>query len=446
MGILRFRYLFGSIHLPLARGIVDVMSLEEKISLLMSLAGDDREASPSMTPALPPRLRNAKDAGALRPVNFRTVNVGRGRRTTLMRILMTNACSFNCHYCPMRRDRNMPRALLKPHELVRIFLEAHQRGWCEGLFITTAIPGRPVKVMDDLIEVLDLLRRTHRFGGYIHVKILPGAEAAQIERITALATRVSVNLEAPCGDTLTAIAPEKSYATTFATLTRARSLVVDQQQREADGWRRDPLRPGGASGMTTQFVVGATADTDRTIVERVSELYAGGGVHHVHFSAFRPIRDTPLESRDAVPALREHRLYQTDYLLRYYGFDVGEVIYREDGSLPLDHDPKVAWALAHREHFPIDVATASFRTLVRVPGIGVVTAKRIVNERRTSIIRDLSDLRKLGVQTTRAAGFLALKGRSLGAGRWAEQLGLWRPEEEVGAYRRVYDVSPGTFR
>lgn len=422
------------------------MTLDEKVALLMSLAGDDREASPSMAPTLPPRLRNAKDAGALRPVNFRTVSVGRGRRTTLMRILMTNACSFNCYYCPMRRDRNMPRALLKPHELVRIFLEAHQRGWCEGLFITTAIPGRPVKVMDDLIEVLDLLRRTHRFGGYIHVKILPGAEPAQIERITALATRVSVNLEAPCGETLTAIAPEKSFDTTFTTLTRARSLVVLEQRREADGWRRNPLRPGGASGMTTQFVVGATADTDRTIVQRVSELYAAGGVHHVHFSAFRPIRDTPLESRDAVPALREHRLYQTDYLLRYYGFDVGEVVYREDGSLPLDHDPKVAWALAHREHFPVDVATASYRTLVRVPGIGVVTAKRIVNERRTTIIRDLSDLRKLGVQTIRAAGFLALKGRSLGAGRWAEQLGLWRVEDEVGAYRRVYDVSPGTFR
>ena len=148
--------------------------MEQKIALLMSLAGDDREASPSMPSVLPPRLRHANDVGALRPVNFRTVSAGRGRRTTLMRILMTNACSFNCHYCPMRRDRNMPRALLKPQELVRIFLEARRRGWCEGLFITTAIPGRPVKVMDDLIQVLELLRHTHQFGGYIHVKILAG--------------------------------------------------------------------------------------------------------------------------------------------------------------------------------------------------------------------------------------------------------------------------------
>jgi predicted DNA-binding helix-hairpin-helix protein len=422
------------------------MSLEDKIALLMSLAGDDREASPSMPVSLPPRLRRANEAGALRPLNFRTVSAGRGRRTTLLRILMTNACSFNCHYCPMRRDRNMPRALLKPHELVRIFLDARRRGWCEGLFITTAIPGRPVKVMDDLIQVLELLRHTHKFGGYIHVKILAGAEASQVERITALATRVSVNLEAPCGQTLSEIAPEKSYEATMTTLSRARTLIVHEQRLEADGRARNPLRPGGASGMTTQFVVGATHDTDRTIVERVSALYSGGGVHHVHFAAFRPIRDTPLETRAAAPALREHRLYQTDYLLRYYGFNIGEVVYQDDGNLPLAHDPKVAWAIAHPEHFPVDVATASYRLLVRVPGIGTVTARRIVKERRRTIIRNLSDLRTLGVQTGRATGFLALKGRALGAGRWTEQLGLWRAEDEVGAYREVYDFSPGTFR
>src|ERR1051325_6986108 len=161
---------------------MDQMPREEKIAILMSLAGDDREANPSMPSPLPPRLRNANDVGALRPLNFRTVSAGRGKRTTLLRILMTNACSFNCHYCPMRRDRNMPRALLKPHELVRIFLEARRRGWCEGLFITTGIPGRPVKVMDDLIAVLELLRHKHRFDGYVHVKILPGAAPAQGER------------------------------------------------------------------------------------------------------------------------------------------------------------------------------------------------------------------------------------------------------------------------
>src|SRR5215212_3458671 len=191
---------------------MDVLDLDAKIELLMTLAGDDREASPSLSPtlkSLPPRLRNAVGVGALRPLNLRSVRMGPGgRKTTLLRILMTNACSFNCHYCPMRRDREMPRTLLKPEELVRIFLSARQRGWCEGLFITTGIPGRPVKVMDDLIRVLELLREKHFFRGYIHVKMIPGADAAQIERITALATRVSLNLEAPCGESLASIAPD----------------------------------------------------------------------------------------------------------------------------------------------------------------------------------------------------------------------------------------------
>jgi predicted DNA-binding helix-hairpin-helix protein len=334
---------------------MDEMSLDRKIELLMSLAGDDRDASPSMalpSTQLPPRLRHANEVGALRPLNFRTVRTGRGRRTTLLRILMTNACSYNCHYCPMRRDRNMPRALLKPQELVRIFLAARARGWCEGLFITTGIPGRPVKVMDDLIQVLELLRHRHRFGGYIHVKILAGAEPSQVERITSLATRISINLEAPCGETLSTIAPEKSYDATMTTLNGARSLVILERQQLADGKPRDALHPGGVAGLTTQFVVGATPDTDRSIVTRVAELYAKGGVHHVHFSAFRPISNTPLESRAATPALREHRLYQTDYLFRYYGFAASEVIYEKDGNLPLGVDPKVAWALAHPECFP----------------------------------------------------------------------------------------------
>ena len=152
---------------------------------------------------------------------------------------MTNACSFNCHYCPMRRDRELPRALLKPQEMVRIFLEAVRRGWASGLFLTTGIPGRPKKVMDDLIEVLATLRERHHYRGYIHVKIIPGADDAQIERITALATRVSVNLETPCSATLTPIAPEKTFETTLVTLKRAQSQSAAAQHGRA---RRPPAR------------------------------------------------------------------------------------------------------------------------------------------------------------------------------------------------------------
>jgi predicted DNA-binding helix-hairpin-helix protein len=426
------------------------LDLESKLAILMSLAAADREGRPGRDPSLPlpPRLRHANEVGALRPLNIRELRTGgpRARRTTLLRILMTNACSFNCHYCPMRRDREMPRTLLKPEELVRIFLAARERGWCEGLFITTGIPGRPVKVMDDLIRVLELLRLKHRFGGYVHVKIVPGAQEAQVERITALATRVSLNLEAPCGESLSRIAPDKSFAASMATLEQARALVRQGREEELAGRPHDALRPGGAAGMTMQLVVGASPDSDRTIIGTVAELYRGGGIHHAQFSAFRPIRDTPMEDVRATPVLREHRLYQADHLMRAYGFRADEMIYDEAGNLPLARDPKVAWALSHPERFPVEVRTASRSALLRVPGIGPATALRIVAERGGTVLRGLADLRRLGVITSRAAGFLTLGGRRLQTVRWGEQLGFWRPEEEAGVPHIVYDVSPGTFR
>lgn len=413
--------------------------LERKLDILMSLATEDREG-------LPPRLRHARSTGALNPINIRYLRPLPGMRMSLLRILMTNACSYNCHYCPMRRDREMPRTLLKPEELVRIFLGARARGWCEGLFVTTGIPGRPVKVMDDLIAALELLRERHRFGGYIHVKLVPGAEPAQVERLTQLASRVSVNLEAPCGASLASIAPDKSFPTAVADLERVRSQLLVERAERSQGKPKDALHPGGASGMTMQFVVGATSDTDRSILGTVSRLSAGGGIHHAHFSAFRPIENTPLEDAPAAPALREHRLYQADYLMRDYGFEMDEVVFEPSGNLPLAVDPKTAWAIAHPERFPVEIRTASPEELLRVPGIGPASARRIVAERSETSFRSLADLKKLGVVTNRAAGFVTLGGRRLQTSRWVQQLGFWAPEEEVGAPHLVYQVSPGTFR
>lgn len=415
------------------------MNLEAKLDLLMALATDDRDG-------IPPRLQHTKDVGALRPLNIRNLRPTPGMRMSLLRILMTNACSYNCHYCPMRRDRPMPRTLIRPEELVRIFLAAHSRGWCQGLFITTGIPGRPVKVMDDLIQVLELLRERHHFPGYIHVKLVAGGDTAQIDRLTELASRVSLNFEAPCGRSLAQIAPEKSFSLTLHDFERVRKLVVLEREARDHGKPKDPLHPGGASGMTLQFVVGATPDTDRLLLDTISRLKAQGGVHHPHFSAFRPITNTPLESTPAAPALREHRLYQAAYLLDDYGFTPDEVVFESSGNLPLARDPKTAWALAHPERYPVEVQTASYEELVRVPGIGPVVARRIVERRQSSNLRGLGDLRKLGVVTTRAAGFLILRGRRLQTTRWSEQLGFWAPEDEVGAHHVVYQVSPGTFR
>ena len=419
--------------------------LQTRLKLLVDLAVDDHDGPPQRVP--PPRLRHMGEGGALRPFHFREVRLGASNAyTSLLRVLMTNACSFNCHYCPMRRDREMPRTLLTPGELVRVFLAAHRRGWCQGLFITTGIPGRPANVMDDLIQVLELLRLKHGFRGYIHVKAVPGAEHAQLEHLTQLASRVSLNLETPCGETLAQIAPEKSFDVSLASLEHIRSRVRREWDEEADGKSRDALRPNGASGMTMQFVVGATSDSDRAILGRVTELYARRGIHHTHFSAFRPIRDTPLEAAPETPVVRERRLYQADYLLRRYGFAPGDVVFDAEGNLPLGLDPKVASALTHPERFPVDVRTASREELVRVPGIGPATARRIVTERAGTVLRDLRDLRRLGVLTTRAAGFLTIGGRRCADARWAEQMMFWGPDDDVGRYHAVYEVSPGTFR
>jgi predicted DNA-binding helix-hairpin-helix protein len=415
--------------------------LEEKLNVLMALAADDRDGKPP-----PPRLRHSEGAGALRPLNIRDLRTGAGGRTKLLRVLMTNACSFNCHYCPMRRDRELPRTLLKPEELVRIFLGALRRGWCEGLFITKGIPGRPAHVTDELIKALELLRERHRFGGYIHVKLVPGAECAQIERLTQLASRVSVNFEAPCGASLSAIAPDKKWDTTHANFEQVRGLVLREREARAHGRPVDRLHPGGASGMTMQFVVGATPDTDQSLIGAVARLSEGGGVHHPHFSAFRPIARTPMENTPAAPALREHRLYQAAHLLTDYGFEAEEVVFGPSGNLPLSLDPKAVWAIAHPEQFPVEVQHASYETLVRVPGVGPLSARRIVETRTAEVFRGLADLRALGVLTNRAAGFLTIRGRRLASTRWTEQLGFWVPEDEVGAYHVTYEVSPGTFR
>jgi predicted DNA-binding helix-hairpin-helix protein len=346
----------------------------------------------------------------------------------------------------MRRDRELPRALLKPYEMVRVFFEARRRDWCDGLFITTGIPGRPAQVLDRLIEVLELLRVNYRWGVYVHVKIVPGGDAAQVERITALASRVSVNLETPCGTHLPSIAPEKKYETTFASLERASRIVNETRAAERDGRPRDPLQPRSAAGITTQFVVGATPDTDRTILTSARALYRGGAVHHAHFAAFRPIRDTPMESLHATPAVREQRLYQVDHLLRDYHFGLDEIAFERDGNLSLDLDPKSAWALAHPERFPVEVRSATRETLLRVPGIGPKGARAIVDARRRTVIRGLGDLRKLGVVVARAAGFLTLAGRPLAPLRFTQQLGFWAAREDVGARRGAYEFSPGTFR
>jgi len=284
-----------------------------------------------------------------------------------------------------------------------------RRGQVEGLFLSSGVCGHSGQTMDRMIATVEIIRQRLSFPGYVHLKILPGATQAHVERAMQLADRVSVNLEAPNPTRLNLIAPGKDFAN--ALLEPMRWV---QRLREESGGRLAP------AGHTTQFVVGAAGEPDREILATTDLLYRELGLTRAYFSAFQPVPDTPLESHPSTPLWREHRLYQSDWLLRKYGFAFEELIFDEEGNLPRQADPKMMWATAHPERFPVEVNRASREELLRVPGIGPRAATRIVRLRRQSKFRELSDLRHVGAIPQRAAPFVLLDGR-----RPSYQLPLW---------------------
>ena len=323
----------------------------------------------------------------------------------------------------MRAERDLPRHALEPPRLARIFMTAFRRGWCDGLFITSGIPKDAVWAMDRMLELVELLRVTHGYRGYLHVKALAGAQPGQVEKLVRLVDRVSYNLEAPCQRALDEHAPGKDLDKGLAILAVARDAAAAVREARRESARKAPAAvpsapvrvPGGmGAGATTQFVVGLGSETDRELLGFAEGLEKKKLIHHAQFAAFRPIRGTPLEGRSETPALRERRLYEADHLLRRYGFRADELPYGEDGHLPLDQDPKLAWAMRHPERFPVEITTATREDLQRVPGFGPRAVERILLVRGKEILRDLADLRRLGVRAGRAAGFVTLKGRPLG--------------------------------
>ena len=289
-----------------------------------------------------------------------------------MRVMQTNACSLSCGYCPTFCGGKVRRTYLEPEEVARVFMSAHRGGLADGLFLTSGVPGRPSKMTDRMLAAVDLLRRREGFRGYVHLKLLPGAEPAQVEAAVRLASRVSINLEAPGDGYVRALAREKDFGgDLLPKLELAGRLVLERQRLES------PAR-SGAIGPTTQFVVGAAGEADREILGLVARLERQRLLHHAHFSAFQPVVGTPLEGQRATPAARELRLYQAEHLLRQYGFEYDELVFGTDGNLSLHDDPKTAWALAHPERFPIEVSRAPYEALVRVPGIGPATARSLV--------------------------------------------------------------------
>lgn len=310
-----------------------------------------------------------------------------GRCVSLLKILLTNFCQYDCQYCVNRRSSNVPRARFSVDEVVKLTVDFYLRNYIDGLFLSSGIIRSADYTMEQLVAVARTLRETHQFRGYIHLKTIPDADPALIEAAGRYADRLSVNIELPTQDSVQALAPEKSVHTIKLAMGAIR-LKLDEAE--------EPKAPAFApAGQSTQMIVGADASDDRRILGTAETLYSSYKLKRVYYSAFSPIPDSPKTVPLAPPPLlREHRLYQADFLLRGYGFQVRELL-PQDGSLALDIDPKLAWALANREHFPLDLNRADLSMIMRVPGIGLRSAQRIVELRRLRRVRyeDLSRLR-----------------------------------------------------
>lgn len=325
------------------------------------------------------------------------------RSRPVFRVLMSSQCAWNCDYCPLRSGNDVPRAALEPEELARAFLPRYEAGAVQGLFISTAVHGGVSEAVGRMLDGVERLRTHHAYTGYIHVKLLPGAPLSEVERAARLADRLSLNLEAPSAEHLARISPERSWHSDLL-----------ERLLWAREWQRAGLLP---SGMATQFVVGAAGEHDRDLLTTGSWLYRDLGMRRVYFGAFRPITGTPLEGAERTPQTRVQRLQQADWMLRQYGFAQSELPFGAEGDLPLHLDPKLAWALAHPERFPIELNTASPEELLRVPGIGPTSVQRILRLRRLHLFRELSHLMSLGTQAGRARDFVTLDGRYYGRTR-----------------------------
>jgi predicted DNA-binding helix-hairpin-helix protein len=321
-----------------------------------------------------------------------------GDRVPMLKVLQASGCERSCIYCAERAGGLSRPCTLSADELARAFMDLCAERRVFGLFLSSAIRGGPVKTMDRMLATAEMLRGRYSYRGYLHLKIIPGSSSDQVERAMALATRVSVNMEAPSAAHLRRIAPGKQFDSGI--LAPMRQIARAQQEGR---FRR--------AGQTTQLVVGAAGESDREITGAAASMYAELGLERVYYSALQPLAGTPAESLPPVPFVREHRLYQVDFLLRKYGFRWDELVFDERGGLPLDRDPKAVWAQAHPERFPIEVNTAPRGELMRVPGIGPRSVGRILAARRHGSIRSVDALATLGVPSNVAARFLLLDGR-----------------------------------
>jgi putative DNA modification/repair radical SAM protein len=376
------------------------MEIERKLAILADAAKYDASCASSGAPKR--YSAPGKGMGSTTGMGICHSYTPDGRCVSLLKILLTNFCLYDCLYCVNRRTSDVPRARFSVEEVVNLTLLFYRRNYIEGLFLSSGIIRSADYTMEQMVEVARQLRVSHEFAGYIHLKTIPEASPELIDAAATYADRLSVNIELPTHESLTKLAPEKSERSIKKTMGGIRLKLDEAAEDRGRGPKFAP------AGQSTQMIVGADPSSDITILDAADSLYRSYRLKRVYYSAFSPIPDSsralPLS---APPLVREHRLYQADWLMRFYGFAAGEIVDETAGMLSLDIDPKLAWALRHRDRFPLDVATACREDLLRVPGFGTRAVDRIIATRRVTSIRS-ADLARLHIPKSKALPFIVL--------------------------------------
>jgi len=387
------------------------MSLEKKLAILSDAAKYD--ASCASSGSTKRNSLDGKGLGSNEGSGICHAYAPDGRCISLLKILMTNFCIYDCSYCINRVSSNVARARFSVDEVVRLTIEFYRRNYIEGLFLSSGIIKSPDATMQDMVAIARKLRVQENFRGYIHLKAIPDAAPELIEQAGLLADRLSINVELPTDSAVRAYAPQKDPAQIRRAMADVRYRKEVASDRSHTGKHPPKFAPAGQS---TQVIIGADGSNDATILRQSTRLYASYKLKRVYYSAFSPMQDASAKLPLISPPLqREHRLYQADWLLRFYGFDLGEITgVTASGNLDLDIDPKLAWALGHRELFPLDVNKASREMLLRVPGFGTKTVGRILSTRRHRRLR-YEDITRLGASMKKAGVFVTANGWSPGA-------------------------------
>ena len=380
------------------------MTVEEKLTILTDAAKYDVACTSSGGDRRGGRLGKTLPSGCCHTFS------ADGRCISLLKLLLTNVCIYDCQYCVNRTSHDLPRAMFTPRELADLTIDFYRRNYIEGLFLSSAVVRSPDYTTELLIRTLTLLRTDYGFSGYVHAKAIPGADPLLTAQLGRLADRLSVNIELPSARSLALLAPDKRSQDIFQPMAQIRDGI---RQAKAEGQRFRHAPAFAPAGQSTQMIVGASGESDYEILKLSQGMYRKYRLKRVFFSAYIPVGANPLLPSPQTfrpPLLREHRLYQSDWLLRFYHFQAEELLSPDRPTLDPQLDPKCAWALAHLDRFPVEVNTADYHTLLRVPGIGVVSARRILAARRWRAL-DEAALGKLGVVMKRAQYFLTCSGR-----------------------------------